>query len=160
MVTVRSYRSFLRRLEEDQFDDEFYVRIPKALLADQRLTEAERRLWMILACFAFKSKSLVFPARRRLARLMGLQKAASVSRLSSNLQQKGYLNKFRDAAGRTFYDLHYWPEVDTSAFTGPADDGALMPSPRNRIEIPKGARENSGVPAAEPPGSRNETIRT
>lgn len=144
---MKSYKAFLRQAEDDVADDDtYYVRIPKKLVIDPRLTQKERQLWGVLAAFLYKPTSDIFPGRRRLAKLLNVQNPTSISRLTRSLQRKGYVTKYYNTKGKIIYELWFQSNLDDSAFTGDLTEknDELYPSPYNNPNLGRPPKTRGG----------------
>ena len=95
-----------------------FVRVPKKIIVDNNLSESERRLWMILACFQYQADSEIFPSRYKLAKLMGIENVNSISRISKSLEKKGYLLKLYPRDGGVHYYLYLRQKVKETTYLG------------------------------------------
>lgn len=135
---MHSYRSFLREIEEDFFSNNTYVRVPKKLVIDNRLSAKERILWIVLACFQYQPTRDIFPSRKRLAKLLGIRSSINISRLTRNLQRKGCLTKYYRGS-KTLYELWFQSNLDDSNFTNSLSESEEYdrPSEYNHPKLPR-----------------------
>ena len=124
----KSFRSFIA----ESGSHYKFVRIPKKILIDKKLTEIERLLWIILACFLFSKDSNIFPSRTRLAKLLGIKDPTYITKLTTRLQSKKYLEKGYGPRNKTFYEIYFDDEVDDSIFDNQVL-GRIKPSKNNKI---------------------------
>jgi hypothetical protein len=113
---MRSYKSYMRKLEQDGDATTGYTRIPKKILIDWCLSEKERITWLMLASFLFRSENYIFPGRKKLAELLHLATVQQVSNLTKALCKKGYLVKYYNKNNRLIYELYFNADVDESIF--------------------------------------------
>lgn len=127
---MQRYRLFLKN------KDSAFVRIPKKLLADPKLTDRQKILWMVLASYMYGSEGEVYPGRELLSRIMHIKNPSNISRLTGSLQDGCYLEKQHYKSGGVLYELYFDTEIDESIFlTG--GDRRYRPSKRNRIRHPQ-----------------------
>lgn len=131
---LKTYSKFLKHLEENTLENESFVKVPKKLLFDTCLTPKERITWMVLASHQYKSKSEIFPSRRRLAAMLGIKDIRQISKLTRSLQDKAYLAKeYDERSKKAFYKLFFFADTNDHLYSGFAVNEERVRSEYNHV---------------------------
>ncbi len=109
---MRSYRDFIASSNKNGK----FILVPKQLVIDPTLTPTEKLLWIIMSAFLFKSTSKIFPSRERLAILISINRANSISKITKSLQKKAYMEKSYNKYRRVYYEPYFCNDADDGLF--------------------------------------------